>query len=359
MAKDYYETLGLKKGASQDEIKAAFRKLAHQYHPDKKGGDEKRFKEINEAYQVLSDEKKRREYDTYGHAGMGAGGPGGFDPSGFGGFQSGGFEGVDIGDIFGDIFGGIGGFGSGGRRRVERGADIETSITLTFVEAAFGAEKTISLTRNVTCETCKGSGAKPGKGMRQCGTCNGKGRITEVRQSIFGSFSTVRSCHACGGKGVIPEEICSTCKGKGIERKKEAFTINVPAGVQDGEVLRVPGHGESVQNGIAGDLYVRLDVAPHPIFRREGANLVMDLSIKLSDALLGTTKFINDLRGKSIEIRVPSGVKHGDILRLKEKGIPTGKGRNGDILVNVSVSMPKDLKGDAKKAAEELRRLGM
>lgn len=362
MAKDYYETLGLKKGATKEEIKAAFRKLAHQYHPDKKGGDEKRFKEINEAYQVLSDDNKRKQYDAYGHAGVGAGGFSGFDPnefSGFGGFQTGGFEGVDLGDIFGDIFGGIGGFGRSGRQRVARGADIETAVSLSFVEAAFGAEKTISLTRNILCSTCGGSGAKPGKGMRQCGTCNGKGRVTEMRQSIFGSFSTVRTCHTCGGSGQIPEESCGTCKGKGIERKKEAFTINIPAGVQDGEVLRVPGHGEAVRNGTPGDLYVRLDVAPHPIFRREGTNIVMDLHLKLSDALLGTTKTIDGLRGEPLEIRVPSGVKHGDILRLKEKGIPTGKGRNGDILIHVSIAMPKDLKGEARKAAEELRRLGL
>jgi molecular chaperone DnaJ len=363
MAKDYYETLGLKRGASKDEIKSAFRKLAHQYHPDKKGGDEKRFKEINEAYQVLSDDEKRRQYDTYGHVGVGAGGTGGFGGgqgfSGFEGFQ-GGFEGVDLGDIFGSIFDGFGGFGEGvGRNRVHKGADIETSLSLSFVEAAFGAEKPISLTRNVTCETCGGTGAKPGRGMRTCSTCNGKGKITEMRQSIFGAFSTVRTCHACSGRGQIPEEMCPTCKGKGIERKKEVFTVSVPAGVQDGEVLRVPGHGESVPNGISGDLYVRLDVAAHPLYRREGANLVMNLSVKLSDALLGTSVTVEDLRGKPLEIRVPSGVKHGDILRLKGRGIPDAKGKTGDILVYVSVSMPKDLKGEARKAAEELRRLGM
>jgi molecular chaperone DnaJ len=356
MAKDYYDVLGVKKGASKDEIKTAFRKLAHQYHPDKKGGDEKRFKEINEAYQVLSDEKKRGQYDAYGHAGVGAGGPGGFGAGGFGGFegfQGGGFEGVDFGDIFGDIFGG------GGRHRTQRGNDIETSLSLSFVEAAFGAEKTISLTRNIQCETCNGNGAKPGKGMKQCGTCNGRGKVTEMRQSIFGSFSTVRTCSACEGRGQIPEEACATCKGKGLERKKEAFSISIPSGVQNGEVLRVPGHGDAVQHGVAGDLYVRLNVSSHPIYRREGAHLTMDLSIKLSDALLGTVKTVDDLHGKPVEIRVPSGVKHGDILRMKEKGIPTGKGKNGDILVHVSVSMPKDLKGDAKKIAEELRKLGM
>lgn len=366
MAKDYYETLGVKKGASKEEIKAAFRKLAHQYHPDKKGGDEKRFKEINEAYQVLSDDEKRKQYDTYGHAGVGAGGgPGGFDPSGFGGFggfQSGGFEGVDLGDIFGDIFGGFGGFegfGGGRRERVKRGADIETSVSLTFVEAALGVEKSISLARDVLCEVCKGSGAKPGKGMKQCGTCNGKGRVTEMRRSVFGSFSTVRTCTFCGGSGQIPEEACATCAGKGTVRKKEVVTVSIPPGVQDGEVLRIPGYGESVQNGIPGDLYVRMGVAPHPVFRREGANLVMDLSIKLTDALLGTTKTFEDLEGKPLEVRVPSGVKHGDILRLKGRGIPTAKGRNGDILVNISVLMPKDLKGEAKKIIEDLRKLGL
>ncbi len=357
MAKDYYEVLGVSKTANKEEIKKAFHKLAHQYHPDKKGGDEKRFKEVNEAYQVLSDEKKRAQYDQFGHAGAGGpgyGGFGGFDASGFQGF--GGFEGVDLGDIFGDMFGG--GFG-GSRSRTRRGNDIEVAITLSFEESAFGVEKDISISHTIACERCRGSGGEPGSAIETCATCSGSGKISETRRTIFGTFATATVCPACNGDGKTPKEKCKNCSGKGVEKKKETIKVKVPAGIQDGEMLRMSGRGEAVQSGVSGDLYIRVSVRPHSMYHREGNDLVATLNIKLSDALLGATHQLKDLRGKNIDVKIPEGIRHGDILRLKEHGIQSQRGRRGDMLVHISIIMPKNLKGDAKRAAEELRRSGI
>lgn len=356
MAKDYYSILGVPRNASQEEIKKAFRKLAHEYHPDKQGGNEEKFKEVNEAYRILSDEKKRREYDTYGQtwSGGAAGGRGGFE--GFGGWGAEGFEGVDLGDIFGDFFGG--GFGTR-RERVRRGSDISIDIELTFEESIFGTTRKVILGKTVLCDTCGGSGAKPGTKMKSCGTCKGKGRVTEMRRTFLGTFSTVETCRVCEGRGEVPEETCKTCGGIGVSKKQEEISIVIPPGIQDGEVIRMSGKGEAVARGVSGDLYVQIHVKPHPLFRREGNNLVMDLDVKLSDALLGATYPITLLSGERYEIKIPEGVKFGDILRVREKGIPTTRGKLGDLLIRVNVKMPSRLSGKARKLIEELKHEGV
>lgn len=359
MAKDYYEILGVTKSASQEEIKKAFRKLAHEHHPDKKGGNEAKFKEASEAYQVLSDEKKRREYDTYGHTFNGAGGPGAGGYGGFEGFGGQGFEGVDLGDIFGDFFGGGMG-GHGGRQRVERGSDISIDIELSFEESVFGASRKVLLGKTSRCDTCDGAGAKPGTKMKQCATCKGKGKVTEMRRTFLGTFSTVEACGHCRGQGEIPEEKCKTCGGIGVLKKQEEIPIVIPPGIQNGEMVRMSGRGEAVARGIPGDLYIQIHVKPHPVYRREGMNLVMTLDVKLSDALLGASYTIKLLDGRSQEIKIPEGVKFGDILRLKEKGIPnTGRGKTGDLLINVNIKTPQRLSNKAKKLVEELKNEGM
>lgn len=362
MAKDFYETLGIDRKASKDDIKKAFHKLAHQYHPDKKGGNEAKFKEVNEAYQTLSDDTKRREYDTYGHtfngAGpqSGAGYGGGFE--GFGGFGGQGFEGVDLGDIFGDLFGG--GYAGGGGNRVERGRDISIDIEISFEESIFGTQRKVLLGKTSLCDTCSGTGAKPGTKLKKCTTCNGKGKVTEVRKSFLGQFSTTHACTVCRGKGEIPEEKCKTCGGAGVVKKQEEITINVPPGINMGEMLRMSGRGEAVAHGVPGDLYIKVHVKPHALYHREGQNLVMTLDVKLSDALLGATYKITSLDGKSLDVKIPEGVKFGDTLRLKEKGVPNpGRGRSGDILIHVNIKTPSRLSGKARKMIEELRGEGI
>jgi len=357
MAKDYYEILGVDRKASKDELKKAFHKLAHKYHPDKKEGDEAKFKEVNEAYQVLSDDAKRSQYDTYGSAGPGpqGGGFGGFGGQGFG---AQGFDGVDLGDIFNDFFGG-GGF-SGGGQRVERGNDIQVDIEISFEESIFGVTRNITLGKTSSCDTCHGSGAKPGTTMKKCATCNGKGKTIETRRSFLGPIQTSVVCGTCSGKGEIPEEKCKTCSGKGVYKKQEAIEVPVPKGIQNGEMLRMSGKGEAVAHGIAGDLYVRIHVKPHALYRREGSNLVMNLDVKLSDALLGASYQIKTLDGKMVDIKIPEGVKFGDVLRLKEKGVPaTARNRAGDILIHINIKTPAKLSSKAKKLIEELKSEGI
>lgn len=352
--KDYYKILGIEKGATNDDIKKAFRKLASQYHPDKKTGDEAKFKEVSEAYAVLGDEKKRAEYDAYGHAFQGAGGPGagGFNWQGGQGF--GGME-FDLGDIFenfGDMFGG--GFG---RRKEHRGRDISIDIQLTFKESIFGTKRKVLLTKNNTCKHCEGSGAKQGTELVNCETCNGQGRLRETRQSVMGSFTTVRECNACHGKGKVPKEKCGHCAGAGVMRTEQEIEINIPAGIQNGEVIRLTGQGEAVSGGTPGDLYVKLHVQSDPNIKRDGSNLIRPLAIKLTDALLGGSYSIETLDG-NLEIKVPAGIHHGELLRIKGKGVPSGS-RRGDFLVKVSIETPNKLSRKAKKLVEELREEGI
>lgn len=353
--KNYYEILEVEKTASQDDIKKAFRKLAAKYHPDKKTGDEAKFKEISEAYAVLSDEKKRAEYDTYGRSYAGGGAPGA-NGNWAGGFGQGGVE-FDINDIFqnfGDMFGG--GFG-GGRSRQVRGNDISIDIQISFKEAIFGTKRSVTLTKVNTCATCTGTGAKEGSEMVSCKTCNGNGKIRETRQSIMGSFTTVRECSVCAGRGTTPKDVCNTCKGAGVMRSPEQVDITIPAGIENGEMIRMTGRGEAVQGGTPGDLYVKIHTERHATIIREGNNLISVLNVKLSDALLGSDYNVVTLDG-NVSIKIPEGIKHGELLRVKGKGVPQGRDR-GDFLVKVSIDIPQKLSRKAKKLVEELREEGI
>lgn len=359
-SKDYYETLGVSRDASKEDIKKAFRKLAHQYHPDKKGGSADKFKEVNEAYGVLSDDKKRAEYNAYGRvfsdapgAGAGAGGFGGFD---FSGFQQGGqgFEDFDLGDIFGQFFGG----GARGGTRQKRGADISIDVELSFQESVFGVNRKIILNKTSVCEHCTGSGAEPGTEVKTCPTCNGKGKIHETKNSFLGQFTTVRTCNNCNGSGKVPTQKCKVCHGIGVLKKQEEIDIQIPAGIDNGEVIRLTGAGEAVAGGIPGDLYIKVHVKKHPLFHKEGANLVTDLNIKLTTALLGGEYSLETLDG-TIVLKIPQGVNNGEILRVKGKGVPVERNRRGDILVKVHIQLPTKLSKSAAKLIEELKKEGI
>lgn len=352
--KNYYETLGVEKGASKDEIKKAFRKLAGQYHPDKKTGDEAKFKEISEAYAVLSDDKKRAEYDTYGNAynGNGQGFGGGFSWADFqqAAAGQGGFE-FDLGDMFEGFFGGS------GRNRQSRGRDISIDIELSFDEAIFGTTRKVLITKNSTCDTCGGNGAKPGTELKTCETCNGQGRVREVRQTFMGQVQTVRECSVCNGRGKVPKERCATCAGVGIARKQEEIEVKIPAGIEHGEMIRMTARGEAIPGGIAGDLYIKIHVKKHTSIRRDGVTLYTDLRIKLSDALLGTSYKVATLDG-TVEIKIPAGIKHGELLRIKNKGVPS-QGSRGDFMVKVHIDLPQKLSRKARKLVEELKEEGI
>mgnify|MGYP006294143173 CR=1 FL=1 len=354
--KDYYEVLGLERGASRDEVKKAFRKLAAQYHPDKQTGDEEKYKEITEAYAVLGDEKRKAEYDTYGHAfasGGGAGQAGGFGGFNWADFQNagGGFE-FDLNDIFENF-----GFGGGGTRARARGRDMSIDINITFADAVFGTTREVLITKNALCDTCDGSGAKPGTKVTTCTTCGGHGKVRETRQSIMGSFTTVRECSVCRGTGEVPEERCGTCAGSGVRRRQEEVTIAVPAGIENGEVIRMPGRGEAMPNGEPGDLYIKVHVEPHTAITRSGTTLYRTLPVKLTDALLGNTYRVETLDGE-MEIKVPAGIAHGEQLRIRGRGVPSERGR-GDFLVKVSIEIPKKLSRKARKLVEELQNEGI
>lgn len=353
--KNYYDTLGVPKNATEDDIKKAFRKLAQKYHPDKKGGDEAKFKELSEAYTVLSDKKKRAEYDTYGKTFAGAGpqgGFGGFDFSQFQGFaQNGQTFDFDLGDIFSEFFG-------QGAARSNRGRDISIDIELTFKEAIFGAERRVLISKMGVCTTCAGTGAKAGSKMMTCPSCNGKGSLRETRNSLFGTFTQERVCPRCKGKGEIPETACETCRGEGIVKRQEEIRVMVPAGVDDGEMIRMPGRGEAASSGTAGDLYVKLHVKQDARFVREGNNLTTELSIKLTDALLGGSYTIPTLEGEE-RIEVPAGIEHGELIRVRGKGIPHGRSGRGDLLVKVSIQFPKKLSRIARDTIEKLREEGL
>jgi molecular chaperone DnaJ len=362
--KDYYKILGVPRGAGEEDIKKAFRKLAHKYHPDKQGGDEAKFKEVSEAYAVLSDKKRRAEYDAYGRtftgSGPASGGFGGFDFSQFQGQGFEGFQEFDFGDIFSEFFGGA---ARGGR--VKRGRDISMDIELSFKESVFGAERRVLITKLSECKTCSGSGAKPGTETGTCGTCGGSGQIHETRRSFLGSFTSVRECPACAGRGVVPKEKCATCRGAGVHKKEEEIRVVLPAGISDGEMVRMPEKGEAITGGTPGDLYIKVHVKSDPIFKREGNNLATTLSVKLTDAILGAEYTLETLDG-DISIKIPTGVSHGEVLRVRGKGVPSsserigGKsGNRGDLLVRIAVQLPKKLPRKVRNLIEELRQFGL
>jgi len=362
MPKDYYKTLGIDKNASKEEIKKAFHKLAHIHHPDKNKGNDTKFKEVNEAYQVLSDDKKRSSYDQFGNAdgpqgfgGQGYGGQGG----GFGGFdftgQNGGmeFDIGDLGDIFGDFFG-----GGRGRQKTKKGRDLQTEINLSFEESIFGIEKKINLNKQSVCNICGGTGAKVGTKMNTCSVCNGQGQVREVRRSILGNFATTKTCENCEGRGKIPNEKCSQCRGSGVYKTNEEISVQIPTGVNNGESLRVRGKGEAISGGETGDLYIKLNVKAHSVFTRDDMNLIMDLKIKLTDALLGMTYNLKTLDGKNMEVKIPEGINHGEMLRVRGQGVPSTHGR-GDIIIRILINMPNRLSKKAKESIEKLKEEGL
>lgn len=376
MAKDFYKTLEIEKNASKEDVKKAFRKMAHKYHPDKKGGDEAKFKEVNEAYQVLSDDNKRAEYDRYGQTFNGAG-PQGGGGAGFGGFSAsggpaGGWDfssaGFDFGDIFrqaqsgGADFGDAFGFGDifgGGGRREKRGSDVSIDISLSFKESIFGVERRVSLHMLRQCATCKGTGAKDPKDLVTCTACNGKGSLRENRRSIFGTVSVERTCDQCHGEGKRAKEKCVVYHGEGVHKGEEEITIAVPAGIEDGEMVRLSGKGQAVRGGYAGDLYVKIHVEQDKKFRREGSDLVTTMSVKLTDAILGATYALETLDGPTT-ISIPAGSGTGETLRVRGKGVPMGRsGSRGDLVVRLTVAMPKSLSKTAKQYIEELKREGI
>ena len=349
--RDYYEVLGLQKGASDNDIKKAFRKMAMKYHPDKNPGDkvaEEKFKEINEAYAVLSDPEKKEKYDRFGHAGVDPNSGFGGGAGGFGGF--GGFE--DIFDMFGGAFGGFGG-GSRGRRNngPRKGSDLQKAVTITFEEAAFGTKKEIRLNKYVKCKTCGGSGAAPGTSKKSCPKCGGTGEIRTAQRTPLGTFQSVSPCPDCNGTGEINETPCPDCGGSGKTRDNVTISVNIPAGVDNDSVIPIKGQGEpGVNGGPDGDLYIGINVEPHKIFERRGQDLWLEIPITFDQAALGDDIIVPTLEGK-VSYKVPSGTQPDTIFRLKGKGIKSVRGnRKGDLYVKVNLEVPTKLNSKQKKA---------
>ncbi len=364
--KDYYEALGVTKTASKDEIKKAFHKLAHKFHPDKKDGDADKFKEVSEAYSVLSDDKKRAEYDSYGRvfgggAGPGAGGfGGGFNAGGFDFSQfqdafnqGGGFGGAEWGDIFSDFFAGQ------AATRQRRGRDISIDLEISFKDSVFGVKRSVLLAKTSVCDACQGSGGVLGTEMLTCAHCNGQGKVHETTNSFFGTVTMVQPCKHCHGSGKVPKEKCEVCRGEGVYKKQTDIEIAVPAGIDGGEMIRLGGMGEAVSGGTSGDLYVKIHVSPDPRFKKDGPNLVTELSVKLSDALLGATYKVETLEG-SEGLEIPQGVRHGEMLKVAGKGVPQGpRGKRGDLFVKVKINLPNKLSKSARALVEKLREDGI
>jgi len=351
--RDYYEVLGVSKGASDDELKKAYRKLAKQYHPDLHPGDaesEAKFKEANEAYEILSDKDKRARYDQFGHAGIdpnfGAGG------GGFGGFDMGD---LDLGDIFGSFFGGGfggGGFGGGGRRNgPQQGESLRASVTITFEEAAFGCEKEINLTRSETCEECRGSGCEAGTTAETCSDCRGSGVVRIQRGGGGFAFTSTAPCSRCRGTGKLIHSPCKNCSGSGSVRKTKRIAVNIPAGIDDGQAVSLRGQGNAGKNGgPAGDLIVGVRIQPHPQFKRDGTTVLYEQKVSFAQAALGAELEIPTIDGK-VKYDLPAGTQTGTTFRLRGKGIPGlhGRGR-GDQYVTVRVITPTTLNAEQKEA---------
>lgn len=343
--KDYYETLGVEKGASAEDIKKAYRQLAKKYHPDLNKDDEnaaQKFKEVNEAYQVLSDDKKRAQYDQFGSAAFdgsaGTGGAGFGDFGGFGGF----------GDIFDSFFGG--GRSAARSNGPVRGGDVEASLRITFEEAAFGVKKEISITRREQCDQCHGSGAQAGSDVKTCPTCGGSGQIRQQQQTMLGSFVNVTTCPHCHGEGRIIEKPCERCGGSGRTVHQRKINVNIPAGIDDGQILTLSGQGDAgLKGGPAGDLHVYIGVRPHKVFKRDGVNLYMDMPISFGQAALGCELEVPTLDGK-VKYSIPAGTQSGTVFRLRDKGIKyLRQQRNGDLFVKMNVEIPRKLTDKQKE----------
>lgn len=368
MSKDFYKVLGVARNATKEEIKRKYRELAHKHHPDK-GGDEARFKELNEAYQILSDEQKRSQYDQFGHVFDGSGGGGGAGQGGFewpGGFRVdfgqdanvGGFGDFDFTDVFDDF---LGGFGGGGRVKTKsrRGKDIQIELEIKFEESILGGKKEFSFARLARCSRCAGSGGEPGTKIKECPTCHGQGNVQKTQRTFLGSFTQVAVCQECHGSGKRPESLCSHCRGRGVEDAAETIEVVIPRGINNGEILKITGKGEaSLYGGTPGDLYIKLRVLPHPIFRRQGDDIIMQLPLKLSQAILGDTVDIETLDG-GIQLKIPEGTQSGDILKVRGKGAfsSSGYGR-GALLIETKVEIPKKGSRKVKEIAHELKSEG-
>lgn len=348
--RDYYELLGVEKTATAQEIKKAYRKLAMKYHPDRNPGDkeaEEKFKEINEAYEVLSDEEKRKMYDQFGHDGVnGQGGFGGFNQGDFGGF--GGFE-----DIFGDIFG-FGGSGGSRRRGPVRGADIRQRVRVTFEEAAKGVKKEIKVTRREECSECNGTGAKAGTSKKTCPNCHGAGTVRSVQRTPFGNIASTKTCPNCNGTGEIIETPCSKCKGTGSIRKTKTIEVDIPAGIDDGQMIKLSGQGEFGEAGAPrGDLYIIVEVMPHELFTRDGYDIYIDMPITFVQAALGDEIEVPTLDGK-VKYSIPEGTQTGTVFRLRDRGIKRIRGNSrGDQYVKVTVEVPRKLSDRQKELLKE------
>jgi len=348
MSKDYYKVLGVEKNATADDVKNAFRRLALQHHPDR-GGSADKFKEANEAYQVLSDPQKRAQYDRFGTVNEG--------PSGFQGFSG---QGVNINfEDLGDIFGGFGdlfGMGSQGRKRSRRGSDIELDANIGFLEAVFGVEQPVDIMKPVKCAHCKGSGGEPGAKLTNCPTCQGRGQVAQARSTMFGVIQTMAVCSACGGEGKKYEKQCSACGGSGITRERRRMSVRIPAGIADGATIRIAGEGEAGERGeSSGDLYVHVRVKRDDRFERRGNDVMNDVKVSFADAALGTTATVETVDGE-LKVKVPAGTQPGTVIKLKGRGVPhlNGSGR-GDHLATVIVEVPKKLSKKQKQLLEELR----
>ena len=351
--RDYYEVLGVGKSASADEIKKAFRRKAVELHPDKQGGDEEKFKELNEAYEVLKDPAKKQRYDQFGHAGVG-GGAAGNPFEGFGGFggQNVNFDFGDLGlgDIFGSFFGGQ---TAGGRQRQARGNDVETRVEISFEEAVFGTEVDLRLTLEDTCSHCKGTTAEPGYGLKTCDTCKGSGQVVTATRTIFGNIQQAAVCPTCRGTGKVPEKVCTVCHGRGTEKRAQKVQLKVPAGIDDGATIRLREHGEAVANGPKGDLYVHVRVKAHKRFTREGDLILSEEHIGMVDAALGTEIDVDTVDGL-VRMKVPAGTQSGTDFKLSGHGVPHMRGNTrGAHIVTIVVDTPTKLTKDQRSLLQQ------
>lgn len=361
MSKDYYNILGVSRDASDDDIKKAFRRLAHQYHPDKQGGNEAKFKEINEAYQVLSDSAKRQQYDQYGRVFEGGAHSGGVSwedimrQSGFGGGVN-----VDMGDL-GDLFGDMFGFSSRrGSQRQRQGDDISVHISLSFAESVFGAKKEISITRTAQCTRCSGKRAEPGTPVKTCPACKGSGAQTHMRRTMFGAMQTAVPCAQCHASGTTVEKPCRECSGTGVKRAHETLAVSIPAGIDDGNTIRLKDQGEApAYGGRSGDLYITVRVQSDKRFVREGNDLQMTLPIHMSQAVLGDTMSIETLDGKQNMI-IPQGAQSGSIIRLKNLGVPyLNKSGRGNLIITLAIETPDRISKRQRELFEQLKKEGL
>jgi molecular chaperone DnaJ len=361
MQKDYYKILGVEKGASSEDIKKAYYKLAHQYHPDKKGGDEAKFKEVNEAYQTLSDKDKRAQYDRFGTTFTGGQQQGGFNQNinwedimgnmgGFGGIE-------DIFEMFGE------GFGTSRKKPKDarKGKNLEVLLELDLESILHNQEKEIFITKNVKCSRCEGTGAEPGTNVKECFTCRGAGRVQQIRRTIFGTISQQVICPECHGEGVKPEKPCNVCRGEGRVRKEEKIKVNIPAGVDNNQIIKVKGKGEAgKRGGEDGDLYARIAIKQHKIFERSGDDIYLKQNITFSQATLGDKIKIPTLEKENIMVKVPNGTESGKILKVSKKGVPhfSGIGR-GNLYIQLMIETPERLTRRQKELLEELKKEGL